>query len=181
VEDFNMANANLILYVASYDDAAAAGEDFKSLKDAQGAGDFAVIGAVVASRDEAGEVTVDEHGIASPVAGGTTLGAAGGLVVGLFAPPLLLATAIGAGIGAGIGELRKRHQEKELGVDVEQYLPPGSSAVIVVVDDVYLDRVEKALAKSSKKISKAVDDGDYEKLTKELEAAEKRVSDAVDS
>jgi uncharacterized membrane protein len=176
-----MANENLVLYVASYDDATAAEADFRSLKDAQAAGGFAVVGAVVASRDDAGTVTVDEHGAASPVAGGTVLGGAGGLVVGLFAPPLLLATAIGAGIGAGIGELKKRHDEKKLGVDIEEYLPPGSSAVIVVADDVYLDRIEKALAKSSKKINKAVDSGDYEKLTKELADADKRVSKAVGS
>ena len=114
-------------------------------------------------------------------AGAAKVGAAGGLVVGLFAPPLLLATAIGAGIGAGIGALKKRHEEKEMGVDVDEYLPPGSSAVIVVVDDTYLDRVDKALAKSSKKVSKAVDSGDVEKLQKELDDADKRVSKAVDS
>jgi uncharacterized membrane protein len=134
-------------------------------------------GAVVASRDAAGEITVDEHGAASPVGGAATVGAAGGLVVGLFAPPLLLATAIGAGIGA----IKKRHEEKQMGVDVDEYLPPGSSAVIVVVDDRYLDRVEKALAKSTKKISKAVDSGDVDKLQKELEDADTRVSKAVDS
>ena len=88
---------------------------------------------------------------------------------------------LGAGIGAGIGELKKRHEEKELGVDVEEYLPPDSSAVIVVADDIYADRIDKALTKSSKKISKAIDSGDYEKLEKELKAADKRVSDAVDS
>ena len=109
------------------------------------------------------------------------LGAAGGLVVGLFAPPLLLATAVGAGIGAAIGEVRKHHDEKKLGVDLEEYLPPGSSAVIVVVDDTYLDRVDKALTKSTKKINKAVDSGDYEQLTKALQDADKNVSDAVDS
>ena len=176
-----MANENLILYVASYDDATAAEADFKALKDAQRAEDFAVVGAVVASRDAAGEVTVDEHGAASPVGGTATLGAAGGLVVGLFAPPLLLATALGAGIGAGIGALKKRHEEKELGVDVEEYLPPGTSAVIVVADDTYADRIDHALAKSIKKINKAVDKGDYDKLEQELEDADKRVSDAVDS
>jgi uncharacterized membrane protein len=176
-----MANENLLLYVASYRDSAAAEADFRSLKDAQAAADFAVVGAVVASRNEAGEVTVDEHGAASPVGGGVTLGVAGGLVVGLFAPPLLLSTAIGAGIGAGIGALRKRHEEKELGVDIEEYLPPGSSAVIVVADDTYLDRIDHALAKSSKKISKAVDSGDYEKLATELRDADKRVSDAIDA
>ena len=114
-------------------------------------------------------------------AGSAVVGAAGGLVVGLFAPPLLLATAVGAGIGAGIGELKKRHEEKKLGVDLEEYLPPGSSAVIVVVDDTYLDRVDKALTKSTKKINKAVDSGDYEELTKALQDADKNVSKAVDS
>ena len=176
-----MAAENLILYVATYDDAAAAEADFKALKEAQRAEDFAVVGAVVASRDASGEVTVDEHGVASPVGGSAVLGAAGGLVVGLFAPPLLLATVVGAGIGAGIGGLVKRHEEKELGVDVEEYLPPGTSAVLVVVDDTYADRVDRALEKSIKKVSKAVDKGDYEKLEKELEDADKRISDAVDS
>ena len=41
-----MTSENLILYVASYDDAAAAAADFQSLKEAQIAGDFAVVGAV---------------------------------------------------------------------------------------------------------------------------------------
>ncbi len=176
-----MANENLSLYVASYADAAAAEADFKSLKDAEAAEDFAVVGAVVASRDAAGEVTVDEHGAASPVAGSAVVGGAAGLVVGLFAPPLLLAGVVGAGIGAGIGDLQKRHEEKKMGVDLEEYLPPGSSAVIVVVDDMYADRVDKALAKSTKKINKAVDSGDVDQLTKALQDADKNVSDAVDS
>ena len=101
--------------------------------------------------------------------------------MGLFAPPLLLATALGAGIGAGIGGLKKRHDEKKLGVEMEEYLPPGSSAVIVVVDDTYLDRVDKALTKSTKKINKAVDKGDYEELTKALQDADTSVSKAIDS
>ena len=88
---------------------------------------------------------------------------------------------MGAGIGAGIGGLVKRHEEEELGVEIEDYLPPGSSAVIVVADDTYLDRIDDALATSSRKISKAVDSGDVEKLQKELEDASTRISDAVDS
>jgi len=176
-----MAGENLSLYVASYADAAAAEADFKSLKDAERSEDFAVVGAVVASRNDAGEVTVDEHGAASPVGGGTVVGGAAGLVVGLFAPPLLLATAVGAGIGAGIGGIKKRHEEKQMGVDLEEYLPAGSSAVIVLVDDTYLDRVEHALTKATKKVNKAVDKGDYDELTKALEDADTSVSKAIDS
>ncbi len=176
-----MASENMSLYVGSYADAASADADYQSLKDAERADDFVVVGAVVASRDDAGKVTVDEHGAASPVGGSAVVGGTAGLVVGLFAPPLLLAGAVGAGIGAGIGSLTKRHEQKEMGADLEEYLPAGSSAVIVVVDDIYLDRVEGALSKSTKKISKAVDKGDYDQLTKALADADDNVSKAINS
>ena len=170
---------NLILYVASYADTDSAEADLKSLKDAQDK-DFAIVGAVVMTRDADGKVEVKEHG-ATPVSGGVLLGGAAGIAVGLFAPPLLLATAAGAAIGAGIGELVKRHEEKELGVDMEEYLAPGTSAVVVVADDLYADRIDKALAKSDKKINKAIDSGDYDKLNKALSDAGYDMTKAVDS
>ena len=111
-----MTEANLILFVATYgDDSGAAAEDFRAL---EGIGDTAVLAAVVLQRDADGKVDVKEHG-GGLVAAGTGLGAVGGLVAGLFAPPLLLATAVGAGIGAGVGKLVKRHEEKQIGVAAE--------------------------------------------------------------
>src|SRR5262245_59327468 len=101
-----MADKNLVLLAAAYgDDDAAAAEDFATLKEL---GDTAVVAAVVLARSADGEVEVKEHG-GGLVAGGTAVGAVGGFVVGLFAPPLLLATVVGAGIGAGAGALAKRH------------------------------------------------------------------------
>ena len=144
-----MAGENLVLVVGSYPDAGGAAEDFKALKDAEGAGEYKVVGAVVMSRDASGKVEVSEKGTPQ-VAGGAVLGGTAGLVIGLFAPPLLAATAIGAGIGAVVGRLSKRHEEKELGVELEEYLAPGTSAVVVVVDDLYADRVENALSKADK-------------------------------
>jgi len=169
---------NLALYVATYSDATAAREDFDALKGAEGP-DLQVLAAVVMSRDAAGKVDVVSEGDGMS-GGGAVLGGGVGLVVGLFAPPLLAATAVGAGIGALLGHLTKKHAEKELGVELEEYLPPDSSAVVVVVDDVYLDRVEAALAKAVKRISKAVDSGDYDKLSKALEKSEDQVSKAVE-
>ena len=113
--------------------------------------DTAVVAAVVLSRDSSGKVEVKEHG-GGLVAGGTAVGAVGGLVVGLFAPPLLLPGVVGAGIGAGVGALAKRHEEKEIGVDAEEWLPAGSSAIVAVVDDLYLDRVDKAVEGAAKKV-----------------------------
>lgn len=171
---------NLILVAGTYPDAADAGNDFKELKDGQTAGDYEVVGAVVVSRDEQGNVKVDEHGLGD-VGAGAGIGAVGGFVVGLFAPPLLLATAIGAGVGAAIGALVRRHEEKEMGVDLEEYLPAGSSAVVAVVEDTYADRVQRALVKADKKISKAVDSGDVEKLKKALADAGHNVDEAITS
>ena len=94
---------------------------------------------------------------------------------------MLAATAIGAGIGAGIGALRKRHEEKKMGVDVEEYLPPGSSAVVAVVDDEYADKVENALVKSDKRINQAIDSGDYDELQKAISKSSAEVSGAITS
>ena len=89
-----MAGDNLALYVAAYSDADTAKQDFESLKSAQG-DDFEVEGAVVMSRDADGKVDVLEQGDGD-TGTGAVIGGGIGFVVGLFAPPLLAATAIGA-------------------------------------------------------------------------------------
>jgi len=170
---------NLILFAAAHAIADAAQQDFEALKAAEGH-DLEVVGAVVMSRDAEGEVDVLTKG-SGITGGGGVLGGGLGLVVGLFAPPLLASTAIGVGIGAVLGHLTKRHAEKELGVELGEYFPPSSSAVVVVIEDRYLDRVETALTKADKRIDKAIDSGDYEKLKKALEKSESQVGDALDS
>jgi uncharacterized membrane protein len=132
---------NLVLYVALCgDDTTAAKQDYDSLEHLD---DAAVIASVVLKRDASGKVDVDEHG-GSQVAGGATLGGVVGLVVGLFAPPLLAATAVGAGIGAAAGAIAKHHGEKKIAsaVEEDEWLPVGSSAIVAVIDDEYLDKVE---------------------------------------
>jgi uncharacterized membrane protein len=174
-----MSGENLLLYVGTYTDATAAQQDFDALKSAEG-DDLEVVGAVVMSRDADGNVDVLESGD-DHVSRGAWIGGGIGLVVGLFAPPLLATTAIGAGIGALLGHLSKRHEENELGVDLEEYMPKNSSAVVVVIDSKYLDRVQAALTKASKSINTAIDQGDYEALEKAIADAEKDVGDATDS
>ncbi len=173
-----MGDRNVSLLVAAYgNDAAAAGEDFAAIKEL---GDTAVVAAVVLQRDSAGDVEVVEHG-GGLVAAGTTVGAVAGFVVGLFAPPLLLATAVGAGIGAGVGAIKKRHEEKAIGVDAEQWLPVGSSAIAAVIDDLYLDRVDKAVTKATKKVTKAIDSGDYDAVVKAVNEGDDKVIEAAAS
>ena len=174
-----MTDKNLKLYVARYDDAYSAKADFDVLNDAFD-DDFRVDAAVVMSRDLEGKVDVLEKGDGNAAAG-AVVGGGVGLVVGLFAPPLLAATAIGAGIGAALGHFERKYEEKQIGVELSEYFPPDSSAVVVLVDDQYLDRVQSALGKSVKSVDKAIDSGDYDKLVKALENADDRMGDAIDS
>jgi uncharacterized membrane protein len=172
-----MADPNYVLYVASYNDDASASEDYEAIKQL---GDTAVVAAAVLDRDADGKVTAKEHG-AGPVGGGALVGGGLGLVVGLFAPPLLAATAVGAAIGAGVGKLMKRHEEKQIGLDAEEWLPVNSSAIVAVIDDLYLDRVDAAVTKAVKKTNKAIDKGDYDAVVKALNEGSDDITKAVDS
>jgi uncharacterized membrane protein len=172
-----MEEPNYVLFVASYDDAASAAEDYQNIKSLD---DVAVVAAAVLERDAEGNVTAKEHG-AGPVGGGALVGGGLGFVVGLFAPPLLAATVVGAGIGAGVGKIMKRHEEKEIGLDAEQWLPANSSAIVAVIDDLYLDRVDNAVAKAVKKTNKAIDKGDYDAVVEAVTEGSDDIAKAVDS
>jgi uncharacterized membrane protein len=170
---------NLMLYIATYDDAASAADDYRRLQAAREA-DLEIVSSVVMHRDADGKVTVDEHGTGQ-VSSGALIGGAAGLVVGLFAPPLLAATAVGAGIGAVAGKIAERREEKKIGIDMEETLPPNSSAILAIIDDRYLDRVDAALDKSLRKVEKAIDQDDYEALQKAIDEGGDRIAKAVAS
>jgi uncharacterized membrane protein len=170
-----MSNHNYALFVAAYEDEGAAQADFASIKTLE---DTAVVAAVVLSRDQDGKVEVKEHG-GGLIGKGTGIGAVGGLVVGLFAPPLLLSGIVGAGIGAGVAAIAKHHEEKKIGVDAQEWLPAGSSAIVAVVDDLYLDRVEAAIEKADKKVSQAIDKGDYDAVVKAVNEGDEKIVEAI--
>ncbi len=172
-----MTDRNYTLVIAAYDDEAAARKDFSAMKELD---DMSVVAAVVMSRDADGKVEVSEHG-GKLISRGTGIGAVGGLAIGLFAPPLLLSGVVGAGIGAGVGAIMKHHEEKKIGVDVEEWLPPSSSAIVAVVDDLYLDRVDEAIVQATKKVNKAIDSGDYDAIVKAVNEGDEKIIDAIES
>ena len=172
-----MADRNLVLYVASYDDPASAADDYKALKSLDEA---AVLASVVLSRSADGKVEVKEHG-GGLIGGGIAVGAVAGFVVGLFAPPLLAATVVGAGIGAAAGAIARHHEEKKIGVEADEWLPADSSAIVAIVDDLYLDRVDHAIDKAAKKVSKAIDKGDAEKVAKAIDEGGDKILKAIEA
>lgn len=171
---------NMLLYIAAYgDDIAAAKKDYESLNQV---GDTAVVASVLLSRDADGKVQADEHG-GRQISAGTAAGAMGGLLLGLFAPPLLAATAVGAGIGAGVGAILKRHDQNKIASSVEgdDWLPPRSSAIVAIIDDQYLERIDAGVTNAVKQIHKAIDKGDYDALVEALGEGGQQIVDAVDS
>jgi len=88
---------------------------------------------------------------------GAKLGVGVGLVVGLVAPPLLAATAIGAAAGGVMGKFAKHRLESGIAEKMDAALPPSSGGVIAVYDSGGADAVDRALANAVKKSVAQID------------------------
>ena len=108
-------------------------------------------GAVVVGKDLDGNLSVHEtdHMVREGAEG---LGAVG-FAVGLFAPPLLAATAVGAAMGAGAGKLLHHQAAKKLGEQAGATIPLGGAGLIVVYPSSAAGKVQPAVTRA---VSKAV-------------------------
>lgn len=88
----------------------------------------------MAYRDEKGKVKIQQT--ADATAGkGALKGGAVGLLVGIFAAPLVGATAVGAGIGALVGKARDRGISDTLMKQAGELISGSEAAVFVLADD----------------------------------------------
>lgn len=122
-------------------------------------------GAILVSRDHAGALHVDEQDHLARK-GAEILGGAG-LIVGLFAPPLLAATAIGAAVGAGLGALAHHEVKEKIEQQAFDNIPFGGAGLIVAYPRSSADEVDKAVTHALKK---AVGEADGKKLAALKEA-----------
>lgn len=122
-------------------------------------------GAVLVTRDHAGELHVEEEDHLARK-GAEILGGAG-FIVGLFAPPLLAATAIGAAVGAGLGALAHHEVKKKIEEQAFENIPFGGAGLIVAYPRSSNDKVDGAVTRSLKK---AVGEADGKKLAALKEA-----------
>ena len=115
-----------------------------------------VEGVVLVQKDTDGEVHVSETGDHLGRKG-MKIGGGAGLVVGLFAPPLLAATAVGAAAGGVIGKFAKHRVESGIEEKMDDALPPGSGGVIAIYDSDGAQAVDTALANAIKKSVAQID------------------------
>lgn len=132
-------------------------------------------GIVLVQKDSDGEAHVtetgDHLGRKGIMAGGGV-----GLVVGLFAPPLLAATAVGAAAGGVAGKFAKHRLESGIGEKMDAALPPGSGGVIAVYDSDGAAAVDDALSNAVKKSIAQIDGMKAKELKAGLEAAQAGMS-----
>jgi uncharacterized membrane protein len=108
-----------------------------------------VEGVVLVQKDTAGEVHVTETGDHLGRKG-LKIGGGAGLVVGLFAPPLLAATAVGAAAGGVMAKFARHRVESGIGDKMDDALPPGAGGVIAIYDSGDADAVAQALPNAVK-------------------------------
>ena len=147
--------------IAAYLDTAPARLDYEAVLHS----DAKLEGAICVSRDHAGELHVEESDHLARK-GAELLGGAG-LVVGLFAPPLLIATAAGAAVGGALGALAHHEVKKKIEEQAFDTIPYGGAGLIVAYPRSSADSVDEAVTRSLKK---AVGEADGKKLAALKEA-----------
>lgn len=143
-----MSDVPVQLIVAAFKDEQTAKEALKVLKQAQREKLIKIDNAAVLRKDEKGKLHIKET---ADMGGkkGAALGGVAGAAIGVIAGPVLL---VPAAVGALVGGLAARLRDsgfsdarlKTLG----EGLTPGSSAIVAVVEHIWVAEVEKAMAQA---------------------------------
>ncbi len=108
-----------------------------------------LIGLIIIDKDLEGNVSIDEEDHAVKI-GAKKLGGVG-LIVGLFAPPLLAATAVGVVVGAGVGKVAHNKIEAGIKAGAQDSIPIGGAALIVAYHPASGAAVEAAVTRAIKR------------------------------
>ncbi len=141
-----MNNVPIQLVVAAFQDDKAAQNALKALKQAQKEKLIKIDNAAVLRKDEKGKLhikeTADMGGSKGAALGGVT-GAAIGLIAG---PALLVPMAVGALVGGLTAKLRDGGFADPRLEKLGAALKPGSSAIVAVVEHIWVSQVEEVMA-----------------------------------
>ena len=133
-------------------------------------------GAVVVSKDLEGNVSVEQsdHMVEEGAAGL----AAVGFAVGLFAPPLLAATAIGAAVGAVGGKALHKRTGSKIEEAAEETIPIGGAGLIVAYPHAIAEKVEPAVTRAIKHVVGEAEGHHVKALKGALADAQRKMAEA---
>ena len=127
-------------------------------------------GVVLVTKDAEGEVHVEETGDHLGRKG-AKVGGGVGLALGLFAPPLLAATAVGAAAGGLLGKFARKRVSAGIGEKMDEALPPGSAGIIAIYDHGNAEAVAGALANAIRSSTAQIDKASAKELKEGLAEA----------
>jgi arylsulfatase len=152
----------------------AAHEDFEAVQ----ACSAPLLGLVVVSKALDGSMEIEQHD--HIVKEGAVAFGGAGFVVGLFAPPLLVATAVGAVVGAGVGRIAQRKVESGTEKQAQETIPIGGAGLIVVYEHKHADVIEAAVKRAIKKVVGEATDSHIKAVKAALaDASEKMAADGA--
>lgn len=167
--DSDGVQALVVASFATLDEARDAYEMLKDVDDRT----LRIEGVVILTHDDDGKlkvVKVTDHSTRT----GLAWGALGGLLVGVFFPPSIIAGAVvGGAAGAVVGKVRQVHHKHEIADRLVEAIGPDQSGLIAMVTDPRAERLQKALDKADRIVSEAVDKAAADELraaAKELDA-----------
>jgi len=160
----------LEVLIAVYLIADLAQQDFDAYVKLAGDGEIVTDGIALVTKDADGEVHVQETGDHLGRKG-VKAGAGAGLVIGLFAPPLLAATVVGGAVGGLAGKFARHRAQAGIGDKLDDALPPGSAGIIAIYDHDNADAVAGALANPIRTSIAQIDKASAKELKAGLEEA----------
>jgi len=166
-----MSDTEFDVVIAAYLIPDLAQKDFDALVQLVEDEQLEVEGVALVTADADGTVAVKETGDHLGRKG-LEIGGGVGLVVGLFAPPLLAATVVGGAVGGVVGKFARHRVESGLEEKMGAALPPGSAGIVAIYDRAKTDTVNTALASAVRKSVAHVDGGGAKQLKGALAQAQ---------
>ncbi len=166
-----MSDTEFDVVIAAYLIPDLAQKEFDSLVKLVEDDQLKVEGVALVTSDADGTVAVKETGDHLGRKG-LEIGGGVGLAVGLFAPPLLAATVVGAGVGGVVGKFTRHRVESGLEEKMGAALPPGSAGIVAIYDRDKTDTVNTTLASAVRKSVAQVDGGGAKELKSALAEAQ---------
>ena len=146
------------VFVAAYADEGGAKSALNTLQEMDKSGSIEIIDAAVITKDMEGKVSVLETAELTPKKGAGKGAIVGGVLAVIFPPSLLAGAVLGGGIGALVGKFTDKglFDNTELKEAAEE-LPNGSSAIVAVVEDKWVQQLATAIEGYDKLSQNALD------------------------
>lgn len=144
--------------LAAFADEDAAYAVYESLKDAEANGGLGIEGVLVIKTDEEARVKIQKMTDHSTKTG-AKWGAVGGVLLGIFFPPSIIAATVGtAAVGGVLGKVRQEWHKSEAGEALAGTLGPNQSGILALVTAGDVEAVKAKMPEAEKVRSAGVDD-----------------------